>query len=274
MKSIAHRIPKGVRRAVNRALGRSVRYTGPYVDWAEANAMTQGYSAPEILRTVRAACERVLSGQARFEQDGVAFDTEPMPDATIVALLLAAGLTGGRLSVIDFGGGLASHYLRWAPLLSRLPALHWCVVEQPHFVQAGRELFAGHEVVNFESELDRASLTKPTAIIVSSVLQYLDDPYRTLGQLVRLDAGVIAIGRTPFSRDDQPHFFAQHIPQQIYSASYPLQSLSAQRVGVALRQGGYEALSEMPTDDEPIRCEGFRADYRSSIWVRHRPATP
>lgn len=271
LSTVVQRLPTGLRRSVNRLLGRAVVYRGPYATAEEAKAGTTGYSLPSILESVQAATGKVASGRARYEQDGIAFHSEPPPDHTIAMLLLAAARSGGRLSVLDFGGSLGSHYLRWAPLLARLPELHWCVVEQDHFVAAGRGMFPGHAQLGFEIALEAAESNRPNVVLAASVLQYVDDPYACLQRLAAVDADMVIIDRTPFSDDGQHRFFSQHVPSQIYRASYPLQALSAERVDRELSPG-YERLLDCPTADEPVRAGGHRATYRMSAWLRRHTA--
>lgn len=272
LSTVAQRFPAGLRRSVNRLLGRAVRYRGPYATAEEAKAGTSGYSLPSILESVKAATGKVVSGAARYEQDGIAFHSEPPADHTITLLLLAAARSGGRLSVLDFGGSLGSHYLRWAPLLAQLPELRWCVVEQDHFVTAGHGMFPGHAQLGFESTLEAAKSNRPNVVLAASVLQYVDDPYGWLQRLAAVDADLVIIDRTPFSDDGQHRFFSQHVPPQIYRASYPLQALSAERVDRVLSPG-YERLLDCPNPDEPVRAGGHRATYRMSAWLRRRAAT-
>src|SRR5690606_26162158 len=182
-------LPPVVRRAGNRALGGAITFQGPFANWADARNATTGYDQPSILARVEAATREVLEGRAVYEQDGVAFTVPPPPSDALVGLLLAAARSRGKLSVLDFGGALASHFLRWRPVLSRLCELRWSVVEQPAFVSAGRTLFAGIETVSFHAEV--RDVDTPNTVLVSSALQYRPDPIETLRYLRDLGCEVI-----------------------------------------------------------------------------------
>ena len=51
----------------------SVRFSGNYKSWEEAERDSTGYAGPEILRKTRAALLKVKAGEAAFERDSVVF---------------------------------------------------------------------------------------------------------------------------------------------------------------------------------------------------------
>jgi putative methyltransferase (TIGR04325 family) len=260
-------VPPAARRLANQLLGAWTTYRGPYVDWATARAASNGYDDAKILSRVVDATRQVLSGEADYEQDGVAMHGVPPPSDALAALLMAAAMDCGNLSVLDFGGGLGSHYVRWRRWLSPLAGMHWCVVEQPHFVAAGTTLFSDRSSVSFASSIEQAKANSPNAVIASSVLQYLQDPIATLDALVAVDARVIVIDRTPISAGPEPIVLVQHVPKSLGRASYPLWLLPREVVHARLR-GRYSMLLEFTSDDEPLRAGRIRGDFMGSVWLR------
>lgn len=256
-------MPPVARRFLNRVLGQSITYKGPYETWEAALATTRGYDDGKILTRVQTATELVLAGLAGYEQDGIAMRGISPPDNALSALLLAAVLDNGKLNVLDFGGGLASHYLRWRAWLRQLPNLHWRVIEQPHFVRAGERLFADIPTVSFNAAIDQD--WHPNAVLASSVLQYLPDPTSVLEQLVALRPRVIVIDRTPFSGSTQ--IMTQRVPARLGSASYPLWVLSRDLIYSRLRQR-YDLLFDFPSADAPLRVGRIAADYAGCAWRR------
>ena len=257
-------VPPVLRNAFNRAIGASIVYRGPFSSWKEARASTSGYDEDAILGRIIEATQQVLRGQARYEQDGVAFHDDPPASHALSGLLLAVCRDGGRLSVLDFGGGLASHYLRWRPMLERITEVHWAIVEQAGFAEEGRKLFATNPSVSFHEDAAQVP-SRPNAILASSVLQYLPDPYATLQQLIVFGAKVIILDRTPYGNEETA--LAQLVPTTLGKASYPLWVLSRTKVH-ALLSDDYELISEFDTLDHPIRARGIRGTYRGSIWLR------
>jgi putative methyltransferase (TIGR04325 family) len=272
MSFVRNWLPPALRHFGNRMLGAATTYKGPFESWADATRSTAGYADDAILARVIAATQRVLDGSADYEQDGTAKHGLAPPSHALASLLSAAAAEGGALRVVDFGGGLASHYLRWLPLLGDVPNLHWCVVEQPHFVEAGRRLFAGVPQVSFTSELDEARAIDPNAALASSVLQYLESPLDMLHSLASLEARVLVIDRTPFSVDGRMHILAQRVPATLGRASYPLWMLSPEAVRDVLHHK-YEQRLVFTAADHPIDVAGLHADFAGGTWWRRPEPT-
>lgn len=258
-------LPPALRHAGNRLLGTAIGYSGPFETWAEALRATAGYADEAILARVIAATEAVLAGHADYEQDGIPMHGTPPPGHALPSLLAAA--RDGTLRVVDFGGGLASHYLRWLPLLKGLDEIDWCVVEQPHFVESGRRLFLDVPQVRFVSNIEEASTLTPDAVLASSVLQYLESPLDTLHGLASLGARAIVLDRTPFATDGHARILAQRTPAKLGRASYPLWVLSANAVDASL-QPDYVRRLAFPGNDHPITVGKLRADYSGGTWWR------
>ncbi len=260
-------LPPAARRVGNRLLGALTVYRGPYANWTQAQAATGGYQHDEILARVRDATQRVLRGEADYEQDGFAMRGPAPPSQALEALLLIAALERGRLSVLDFGGSLGSHFLRWHAWLAKIPELRWCVVEQPHFVTAGSELFGAEDKLSFAASVAQARTRSPNAVLASSVLHYLPDPLAALDELVALDARGIVIDRTPLSDGDAGVVLSQHVPKSLGRASYPLWLLPREVVHARLCTR-YELLAEFPAIDPPLRCGRLRGEHLGSVWLR------
>jgi putative methyltransferase (TIGR04325 family) len=261
--------PPLLRRWANRLHPSPITYSGPFGSWDAAAANASGYDAPTIVSRVSISTRAVLDAEATYEQDGMAFkNLPPPPSPSLSGLLLAAACDGGRLSVLDFGGALGSHYLRWRHLLAALPNLAWSVVEQPAFVEAAYLLYQNHEFpLRFHTEISQCSEARPNAVLASSVLQYLVHPVATLRALMAVDAKVLVLDRTPFARDDISRVLVQRVSPKLYQASYPLQTLSRKDIAAVLLDR-YELLQEFASADSSITLRGADADYRGAIWVR------
>lgn len=259
--------PPVLRRFANRILGSHIVYLGPFKDFVTAQQLTAGYSDAGILEQARWATEQVLAGRARYQQDGKPFLSEPPADLALSGLLLGAARSGGRLSVLDFGGSLGSHFQRWQPLLDRVPELTWCVVEQAHFVAAGRALFASDPRIRFEETIEAAAALTPNVIFASSVLQYLAEPEHKLGELAALGADILVVDRLPVARAGGRRIMTQHLPARTGRASYPLHVFDGEWLQSHLGDR-YLTLGQFAARDEPIHAGAFHADYVGSIWLR------
>src|SRR5205823_2837625 len=101
-----------------------------------------------------------------------------------LAALLRASVRKGSLSVLDFGGALGSSYFQCRKFLSPLRHLRWSVVEQAAQVACGRADFSNDELVFYESVEACLKQETPDLLVLSSVLQYLPDPHKTLSELL------------------------------------------------------------------------------------------
>lgn len=266
--AIGRLVPPLFADGVKRLLSSDTTYSGPYPTWAAASAAASGYSSEEVLARVASSSRLVLEGKAEYEQDGVAFTTPAPVNPLVCGLILAAALDSGRLSVLDFGGSLGSHFMKWRRYFDLLETVRWDVVEQENFVNAGRLLFAHTGLpISFHTRIPRYDPATPSVALMGSVLQYLESPLETLRQIRDAGARILIIDRTPFAASDTPQILVQHVPAKIYAASYPLQTLSKSAVSSLL--GDKYCLVESYTNgDSPIEKVDARAAFQGSIWKR------
>jgi putative methyltransferase (TIGR04325 family) len=256
-------LPPGLLRWVDRK--NRVTWSGDYSTWEQALRVSEGYCAPGILEKVRDAARRVKRGEGAFERDSVVFGQPDYAWPLLAILLWIASLNGGRLRLIDFGGSLGSSYFRHRRFLSGLKELRWLVVEQPHFIAAGKAEFE-EESLRFCNDIDACLAEGPVhAVLLSSVLPYLETPYGLLDQLFVHDVRHIVIDRTPFLLDgDEDRLTVQRVPPSIYPASYPAWFFS-QKKFEAFVQKKYRILASFPSLDRadiPSRYQGFLLELK------------
>lgn len=197
-------------------------YCGRYDEWAAAAAASIGYGSGVELDRTRRATAQVRARGAMFQQDGVAFSD--MPDQAYrvaLALVLAALERGGELTVLDFGGALAGAYYAFRPFLSSCRRLTWHVVEQPLYCEWGRREFADPGLTFFERVGAAIADRRPDVVLCSSVLQFLEQPFAVIDELLGAGAGYLIIDRTPFATSGVRELTVQRMPPTLYRASYP-----------------------------------------------------
>lgn len=238
-------LPPMLYRALGRASGRALRFTGGHANWQAARAASDGYDSDAILQRVRHATQEVVSGRAAFERDGVCFEHWQPPFALLAPLLRHALQHDGVLDVVDFGGSLGSSFRQVTPFLPRLNGLRWQVVEQPAFVAAGRSEFST-ETLSFHATLeDLPPPLAPRLLLLSSVLQYLPSPQTAVAEWERSGFRTVVLDRTPFWDGPDDHVCVQHVPRHIYAASYPCWILSRPRLLEGLAPD-WQLLCEFP----------------------------
>lgn len=245
-----------------------VIFTGPHASWAEAAALCdEGYASPQIVEQVRCAALRVKEGKAAYERDSITFDVLEHPWPVLSAIYRAARLKGRPVRVLDFGGALGSTYFQTRSMLGAEWVAQWCVVEQPAFVRAGREDFEdgtlrfaaeGHDC--FEGQC-------ADVLLLSGVLQFLDDPDAWLDHMISWGASHVLVDRTPVWLDDaKPDTIAvQTVSGVIYPVKYPMRFLSRPKF-LAHFKPRYRLATQFDAMDtfqylgSTVPCQGFLFD--------------
>lgn len=223
IKSVAKDwLPPAIVRAVRNFHSDGICFEGDYGTWEEAAAQCSGYGEEHILAKVLEATLKVKRGEAAYERDSVLFDEIQYAWPVTASLMWVAAQNGGRLDVLDFGGALGSSYFQNRRFLAVLPQLRWSVIEQAHYVEAGKAHIADDRIRFYESVARCLLEGQPNAVLLSSVLQYLPDPKSMLSKLAAVHADYLIVDRTPFlNKNDSSQIKIQRVPSVIYSASYP-----------------------------------------------------
>ena len=209
-------------------------YKGRYPSWEAAAQAATGYDAANILEIQRGAMRKVRDGMAVYERDSVVFDEIEYFFPSLAALALIASRSGNKLSVLDFGGALGSSYYQNRGLLSHLAPLQWHVVEQPHFVATGQAEFETQQLRFFPDLAASWQAATPDVVLLSSVLQYLDDPMTLLREIADLAPRFILVDRTPVLDEGAERIVVQNVPPSIYPASYPCRLFAPRAIPAAL----------------------------------------
>ena len=245
-----------------------VVFTGNYSSWEAAAAAASSYDDAIILERVAAATREVVAGHAVFERDSRLF-REPEPNYPLIAALALAG-GGDGLRVLDFGGALGSVYFQNRSWLRELGALEWTVVEQPHFVACGQREFTTAELHFAFSIGEALTAGRPDAVLLSSVLQYLPEPWPVLKELAASGCRYLLIDRTPLRlREAGDRIAVQRIPAALYGGSYPVRFLGEAHLHDALA-GEFRLVDGFDSYDMELKLPGETASirYRGEVWRR------
>ncbi len=198
-------------------------FSGPYKSWEDACVESTGYDDEEIITSSIRALKNVLNGVSRYERDGFNVDEIQTSWPLVTTILHSAIKRGNKVHVLDFGGALGSLYFQLKEYLTDIEFLKWSVVEQPSYVKAGLENFVDKRL-NFYTQISHclSDREKPDIIILSGVLQYLDNMDKYLKGIIDLCSDYIIIERTGFVLDSHPLVLIQHIDTENYKASYPV----------------------------------------------------
>jgi putative methyltransferase (TIGR04325 family) len=193
---------------------------GDFDSWAEAKQKCTGYDSSEILVKVKSAALKVKDGYAVYERDSVLFSEIQYSYPLLSSLMWISAKNTGKLNVLDFGGSLGSTYFQNKLFLDSLPQTKWCIVEQPEFVKTGLEYFQDNKLSFFNSIEECTLKNEIHVVLLSSVLQYLEEPYKMLEQIRKTGIKYVIIDRTPFI-SGKNRITVQKVNPAIYKASYP-----------------------------------------------------
>ena len=194
---------------------------GRYSSYEEASLNSQGYNQAIIVDQVGRAVESVLTGESAYERDGVAFDLRPQPE--IVSLLLNNIKANDR--IVDIGGGIGSLYINFPEIFPS--SCMYSVLESPLMVQRGRLLAQSYTLPICFYEQGEADGLNPDILILSSVLQYLPDPFQVIHQWTQLKRPrIIFIDRTPVTKTPSYWSIQDNDNYYIERTTYPLQIMN------------------------------------------------
>jgi putative methyltransferase (TIGR04325 family) len=236
-------LPPALIRSLRHGLGRDNRFSGNFSSWQAALAATHGYDDRLIFNRVVDAARDVVRGDAVYERDSVRFDRIVYAWPLLAGLMWIAAQSGGRLDIIDFGGSLGTTYFQNRKFLNTLKAISWCIVEQPHFVEAGKKEFEDGNLKFYPDINTCLAENAPRAILFSSVLQYLEDPYRVLEEVRAVGFDYVLVDRTSFVLEGPDRLTVQRVPPTIYRASYPCWFFNRDRF-LAFLGKDYESVAE------------------------------
>jgi len=243
---------------------RGYGWAGHYKDWATAAKLCAGYNAGNILERVKTSTLKVKHGEAIYERDAMLFDKVEYDWPLLANLLWIAGKNGQQLSVIDFGGSLGSSYFQNRHKLQHLHFFTWSVVEQPAFVAAGKREIACNQLGFFENIDSVLSVRGPQmALLLSSVLPYIEAPYALLDEIAGKNIPYIIIDNTYFNPLPGNRLTIQKVPPVYYEASYPAWFLDYEQVIKTLSKK-YELLTSH-TNEQILYLDGRLVPYQGFI---------
>jgi putative methyltransferase (TIGR04325 family) len=246
----------------------TIRYVGEYSNWEEARKFSSGYDDQAIFQKVKDAALKVQRGEASWERDSVLCERVQHSWPVLAALLWVASKNDNRLSILDFGGSLGSSYFQNRKFLVHLRQLRWNVVEQKHFVDCGKELLED-DTLRFHYDLALcAKEENPSVVLLSSVLQYVPDPYGVISRIFNLGVPYVIIDVTPFVEASRDRLTVQRVPPTIYDASYPCWIFGERRFMEEIGRM-YQTVEEFAVRvDPPVHFKGADVSFKGFIMKK------
>ena len=221
-------------------------WKGEYKTWKEAENLSTGYDANEIIKKVRESALKVKNGKAVYERDSFIFDEIEYSWPLLAGLMFASARSRGSIKVLDFGGSLGTTYFQNKKFLDNFQDVSWNIVEQKHFVNAGKIDFEDERLKFYYDIKSCIENEKPNILLLSSVLQYISKPYDLLNELLKNNFEIILIDRTLFSKTNKK-IKLQSVPPKIYKASYPCWFLDELEFITYLESNNYDIMESFET---------------------------
>ena len=260
-------VPISLRRRIG---GYRYGFFGPYSTWKETEEKGSGYDSEQIVQKVTNALLKVKRGEAAYERDSILFDTLEYRWPVLASLLLAASTHNNTLNIIDFGGSLGSTYFQHQNFLKELDKVSWNIVEQANFVSLGKQNFADTTLHFFNSIKECLEAgEKPSVVLFSSVIQYLEKPYEILDEVVKNEFEYLIFDRTPFLQNGQDMVTLQKVPPQVYPASYPCWFLGEEKFRTFFAST-YELLAEFGSDEGKVNQHGVQGEFKGFLFKRKK----
>jgi putative methyltransferase (TIGR04325 family) len=229
---------------------------GDFATWHDAKTICSGYDSAEILNKIKASALKVKDGIAVYERDSFIFDKVQYSLPLLSSLMWIAAQNKGKLNVLDFGGSLGSSYYQNKKFLDSLSDVHWCIVEQESFVKTGKESFENEKLQFFHTVDDCIKSYNVDVVLLSSVLQYIEEPFKLLDLIKISGIKFIIIDRTPLI-EGKDRITVQKVNPKIYKASYPCWFFNKEKF-VAYFSSDYKIILEFDALDKSNIVSDFK----------------
>ena len=166
------------------------------------------------------------------------------------------------LSVVDFGGSLGTTYFQNKYVLDQIKNVSWSIIEQGNFVECGKKYFQDKRLKFYENFEQCLKKERPNILVLSSVLPYLEKPYKFIEDVLNKGFEYILIDRTPFVQC-KDRLTVQRVNPKIYKASYPCWFFDEKKMMKILSRK-YRLISEFSGVDEA----NIKSEHKGMLFVR------
>lgn len=231
--------------------GNHLEFIGPFSSWELASQHSNSWTNQKILMKVEEAIRFVLDGKYPYERDGTTF--KELPRTYTLREILSD--ISKKDVVVDFGGGLGSTYIVNRDLLEN-EVRQYFVVELENFSIAGKNLAEEYNLpIVFLSSIDDLYQTKVDLVILSCVLQYVENWKNVLKSIIDFAPENIVIDRQPVTNEES-YITVQHNGKYYEDdISYPAHYISRDELIDSLI--GYVLVENWKSDFDPPDHEGF-----------------
>lgn len=215
-------LPNFIIKKINSVLKRNIKIVGSYDNWRDAILNSNTYSNKEIFIKSKKSFLKVLNNEVSFERDSVTFASEKL-NKPLISLLEKIRKNNKKkfLKVLDFGGSFGSTYFQNKKILQNYSNYQWDVIEQKKIVDFANKTLKIKNLNFYKSINYYVKNNNPDLILFSSVLHYLEFPFKIIEKLLKEKVNYVVVLKTPFTKNSS-QIKIQVNPEHIYKANYPV----------------------------------------------------
>lgn len=194
-------------------------WEGDFSSWHDARQFCTGYDDSVILEKCKHALLQVKNGKAVYQRDAVIFDKIQYNWVLLSFLQHISIVNNGKISILDFGGSLGSSYYANYSFLNVASEFKWSVVEQKNFVECGKSFFEDNHLKFYFTISECFKFQSPNIILISAALQYLEEPYRLLDEIINTEIEYLILDRLSLCDENDHILTIQNVPPSFYKST-------------------------------------------------------
>lgn len=230
-----------------------VGFSGKYSEFNEALQNSTSYESPAIVEDYILEFKKIVS--ERQQLNYLNFDSRSV--RILAALRLAEnGLSNKKIRVLDYGGGLGTHYFKvFEPLKDFLE--DYVILETPLVAERFSEL---NKQIEYVTELENTAPMSFDICLASCSIPYVENPYLTLAEIMKCSKYLI-LDRMPFvdSINSDVLKLQKSKTSKHSRVSYPAWLMSRSKFLSFCDEYGHEIIStwEVPEDRPYFKFKRF-----------------
>ena len=229
-------------------------WEGMYPHFRDVPAIGPGFSSVNWINAAIAHTQKMIAVSNNYGS----VPTEVVEEYVFLPMLaaIACRRNGGKLRILDFGGGVGISYVHLLSSLVECPVIDYHIVELEWACQAGSRLFKHDGRIHFHRSLP-SDLTEVDILHMNSVLQYIEDYVGLLKTLCVYQARYFLIG--DLTAGDFPTYASaqKNMPGTVIQHWF----LNMNEVVEIMKQGGYSLICKGAITDV-YNLDGLPEGYR------------
>ena len=179
-------LPEIFLKKINNILKRNIKIQGSYQNWQKAIRNSGTYQNKKIFKNAKNSFLKVINNKAKFERDSVLFTREKLNKPLIDSLeKIRMKKKNKKLIVLDYGGSFGSTYFQNKKILSNELHYQWNIIEQKKIVNFANKTIKIKNLT-FQNSINKYfKKSKPDLVIFSSVLHYLEFPFKLIEKIIK-----------------------------------------------------------------------------------------